>query len=36
MEKIMLRLSEFNHNHLPSGVIMLAKFMRRGIPDPHH
>ena len=28
----MLRLSEFSYNHLPSGVIMLAKFIRRGSP----
>ena len=26
----MLKLSEFCHNHHPSGVKMLAKFIRRG------
>jgi hypothetical protein len=31
MEKIMLKLSEFSHNHHPSGVKMLANFIRRGI-----
>jgi len=31
MEEIMLKLSEFRHNHLPSVVKMLAKFIRRGI-----
>ena len=30
MEEIMLKLSEFRHNHHPSGVKMLAKFIRRG------
>lgn len=28
----MLKLSEFRHNHHPSGVKMLANFTRRGIP----
>jgi hypothetical protein len=27
----MLNLSAFNHNHHPSGVKMLAKYIRRGI-----
>jgi hypothetical protein len=27
----MLKLSGFRHNHHPSGVKMLAKFIRRGI-----
>jgi len=31
MEEIMLKLSEFSHNHHPSGVKMLAKFIRYGI-----
>jgi hypothetical protein len=31
MEEIMLKLSEFRHNHYPSGVKMLAKFIRYGI-----
>ncbi len=31
MEEMMLKLSEFHHNHHPSGVKMLAKFIRRGI-----
>ena len=26
----MLKLNEFSHNHHPSGVKMLAKFIRRG------
>ena len=30
-EEIMLKLMEFCHNHHPSGVKMLAKFIRRGI-----
>jgi hypothetical protein len=30
MEEIMLKLSEFRHNHHLSGVRMLAKFIRRG------
>ena len=32
MEEIMLKLSQFHHNHLPSGVKKLAKFIRRGFP----
>jgi len=28
----MLKLSQFHHNHLPSGVKKLAKFIRRGFP----
>jgi len=32
---IMLKLSEFRHNHHPSGVKKLAKFIRRGIPVTH-
>jgi hypothetical protein len=31
MEGIMLKLSEFSQNHHPSGVKMLAKYIRRGI-----
>ena len=31
MEEIMLKLSEFRHNHHPSDGRMLAKFIRRGI-----
>jgi hypothetical protein len=31
MEEIMLKLSEFSHNHHPSGVKLLANFIRRGI-----
>jgi hypothetical protein len=31
MEKFMLKLSEFYHNCHPSGVKMLAKFIRRRI-----
>jgi hypothetical protein len=27
----MLKLSEFSHNHYPSGVKMLGNFIRRGI-----
>ena len=27
----MLKLSEFSHNHHPSGVNLLAKYIRRGI-----
>jgi len=27
----MLNLSEFSHNHHPSGVMVMAKFFRRGI-----
>ena len=32
MEEILLKLSEFRHNHHPSGVKMLANFTRCGIP----
>ena len=31
MEAIMLNLSVFSHNHHPSGVNLLAKYIRRGI-----
>jgi len=31
MEVIMLNLSVFSHNHHPSGVNLLAKYIRRGI-----
>jgi hypothetical protein len=31
MEEIMLKFSEFSHNHHPSGIKMLANFIRRGI-----
>lgn len=31
MEEIMLKLNEFSHNHHPSRVKMLAKYIRRGI-----
>jgi len=31
MEKMMLKLSEVSHNSRPSGLKMLAKFIRRGI-----
>ena len=31
MEGIMLKLIEFRHNHHPSGVEMLAKYIKRGI-----
>ena len=31
MEETMLKLSEFGHNHHPSGVKMLVKNIRRGI-----
>jgi hypothetical protein len=32
MEEIMLNLSEFRHNHHPSGVKILANFIQRGFP----
>ena len=35
MEAIMLILSEFYYNHHPSGVRMLAKFIRGGFPVIH-
>jgi hypothetical protein len=31
MEETMLNLSEFSHNHHPSVVNLLAKYIRRGI-----
>jgi hypothetical protein len=31
MEEMMLKLNEFSHNHHPSRVKMLAKYIRRGI-----
>jgi hypothetical protein len=31
LEETMLKLSEFSHNHHPSGVKLLAKNIRRGI-----
>ena len=33
MENIALKLSEFSQNHHPSGVKILAKFIRRGISE---
>ncbi len=32
----MLKLNEFRHNHHPSGMIMLAKFIRRGFSVVQH
>jgi hypothetical protein len=29
IETIMIRLSEFSHNHLPSGVILLAALSKK-------
>jgi hypothetical protein len=31
MEEIMIKLNEFSHNHHPSRVKILAKYIRRGI-----
>jgi hypothetical protein len=35
MEENMQNLSEFSHNHHPSGVKMLAKYIRREISVLH-
>jgi hypothetical protein len=36
MEETMLDLSEFCHNHHPSGVKLLAKNIRRGFSDQYY
>ena len=36
MEEIMLILCEFCHNHHPTGVKMLAEFIRRGFSVQIH